>query len=180
VRSTAGRRTLAIFDLTPGLQTIVNPPVDIGAEAPSPQTRAFQDSWGGLSLAESSSLDLPVVTCGTSCLSSLQTALLTPKLSTTIKAQTVGIFVARVTGTRKLLGRRVPRIKPVGRVPLGRTRKGTNRFRWNRKVNGRRLKPGRYLLTYRALRRKRVVSTSGSIRFTVSGKGRIRGVRRQR
>jgi hypothetical protein len=180
VRSAGGRRKLAIFALTPGLQTIVNPPVDIGAEPPSAQTRAFQDSWGGLSLAESSSLDLPLVTCDPRCLSSLQGSLLKPKLSTTTKGQTVGIFVARVTGTRKLLGRRVPRIRPVGRVPLGRTRKGTNRFRWNRKVNGRRLKAGKYLLTYRALRRKRVVGTSSSIRFTVTGKGRIRGVRRQR
>ena len=75
VRTTDGRRKLAIFDLTPGLQTIVNPPIDIGADAPSPQTRAFQSGWGGLSLAESSALDIPVVTCTTSCLQSLQTSL---------------------------------------------------------------------------------------------------------
>ena len=184
IRTTDGRRKLAIFDLTPGLQTIVNPPIDIGADAPSPQTRAFQSSWGGLSLAESSALDIPLVTCGASCILSMQTSLpkvsLTPTVSTTTKTQTIGIFVVRVTGKRKLLGRRVPRIKQVGRVPLGRTRKGRNRFRWNGNVNGRRLKPGTYLLTFRALRRERVVSTSGSIRFKVTKQGRIRGARRQR
>ena len=184
VRTTEGRRRLAIFDLTPGLQTIVNPPIDLGADAPSPQTRAFQSSWGGLSLAESSALDVPVVTCTSSCVQSLQTQLtgvpLTPRVSTTIKGQTIGIFVARVTGKRKLLGRSVPRIKVVGRVPLGKTRKGQNRFRWNGKVNGKRLKRGTYLLTFRALRRTRVVSTSGSVRFTVTDRGRIRGVSRVR
>ena len=184
VRTTDGRRKLAIFDLTPGLQTIVNPPLDIGADAPSPQTRAFQSSWGGLSVAESSALDVPVVTCTTTCLQSLQTSLtkvaLQPTVSTTTKTQTIGIFVVRVTGKRKLLGRKVPRIRQVGRVPLGKTRKGRNLFRWNGKVNGRRLKRGTYLLTYRALRRERVVSTSGSVRFTVTKNGRIRGVKRQR
>ena len=184
VRTTDGRRKLAIFDLTPGLQTIVNPPVDIGADAPSPQTRAFQSSWGGLSLAESSALDIPVVTCTASCITSLQPSItkvaLKPAVSTTTKTQTIGIFVVRVTGKRKLLGRTVPKIKQVGRVPLGKTRKGRNLFRWNGKVNGRRLKPGTYLLTFRALRRERVVSTSGSVRFKVTKQGRIRGARRQR
>jgi hypothetical protein len=173
VRTTAGRRVLPVYDLTPGLQTILNPPVALGADAPTPQTRAFQSSWGGISIAESSALDVPVVTCSTSCLQTLQTSIstkLTPTLSTTTKGQTVGIFVARVTGKRK----------PIGRVPLGKARKGRNRFRWNRKVDGRRLKRGTYLLTYRALRRKRIVSTSGSIRFKVTKAGRIRGVKRQR
>ena len=180
VRTTEGRRRLAIFDLTPGLQTIVNPPIDLGADAPSPQTRAFQSSWGGLSLAESSALDVPVVTCTTTCVTSLLTTSLKPTVSKTVTGQTIGIFVARVTGKRKLLGRTVPRIRPVGRVPLGKTRKGLNRLRWNKKVNGRRLKRGTYLLTFRALRRDRVVSTSGSVRFTVTKQGRIRKARRQR
>jgi hypothetical protein len=185
VRTTAGgRRTLPIFDLTPGLQTIVNPAIDIGPDAPSPQTRAFQSSWGGLSIAESSALDVPTVTCTTNCLRSLTTTItkvpLTPTVSTTTRIQTIGIFVVRVTGKRKLLGRSVPRIRPVGRVPLGKTRKGRNKFRWNGKVEGKRLKRGTYLLTYRALRRARIVSTSGSIRFTVNRRGQIRKVRRVR
>jgi hypothetical protein len=185
VRTTGGRRVLPVYDLTPGLQAILNPPIDLGADAPTPQTRAFQTSWGGLSIAESSALDVPVVTCTTSCLQSLLTpsiskVVLSPTVSTTTRTQTIGIFVVRVTGKRKLLGRTVPRIRQIGRVPLGATRKGRNRFRWNGKVNGKRLKRGTYLLTYRALRRTRIVSASGSIRFTVDGRGRIRGVRRVR
>ena len=183
VRTTAGgRRTLPIFDLTPGLQTIVNPAIDIGPDAPTPQTRAFQSSWGGLSIADGSALDIPTVTCTSNCLSSLQTTItkvpLKPVVSTTTRIQTIGIFVVRVTGKRKLLGRTVPRIKQIGRVPLGRTRTGRNSFRWNGKVSGKRLERGTYLLTYRALRGERVVSTSGSIRFKINRQGRIRGVRR--
>jgi hypothetical protein len=184
VRTTGGRRVLPVYDLTPGLQSILNPPIDLGADAPTPQTRAFQASWGGLSIAESSALDVPVVTCTTNCLQSLSTSLtkvvLLPTVSTTTKTQTIGIFVVRVTGKRKLLGRTVPRIRQIGRVPLGATRKGSNRFRWDGKVNGKRLTRGTYLLTYRALRRARIVSTSGSIRFTVNDRGSIRGVRRVR
>jgi hypothetical protein len=191
VRTKSGRRNLVVFDATPGIQNALNPPLDLGADAPTPQTRAYQSVWGGLSLALASSLDgggtsggSPAVTCLVSCISPLQnstllSAPLQPKLSFTTLSQTVGIFVARVTGTRKLLGRRVPRISVVGRVPLGRTVKGVNRFRWNGKVNGRRLRAGTYLLTYRALKRGRVLSISGSIRLTVTRAGKIVNVRRQ-
>jgi hypothetical protein len=184
MRTSGGRRRLGVYDLTPGIQDLLNPPLDVGADAPTPQTRAFQSSWGGLSVAESSALDVPAVTCSTTCLQSLQASVakvvLKPTVSTTTKKQTIGIFVVRVTGKRKLLGRTTPRIKRIGRVPLGKTRKGRNSFRWNGKVNGKRLKRGTYLLTYRALRGTRIVSTSGSIRFKVTKQGRIRGVKRQR
>ncbi len=87
----------------------------------------------------------------------------------------------RVTGKRrKVLGRSAPRIRVVGRVPLGSVRNGRNRFRWNGRVGGKPLKPGTYLLTYRALKGKRVTTTSGSLRFTITRDGRIRKVRRQR
>ena len=51
-----------------------------------------------------------------------------------------------------MLGVKQPRIKVIGRVPLGKTKKGRNRFPWDRKVDGKRLEPGKYLLTYRLLR----------------------------
>ena len=180
VRTIAGRRKLGVFDATPGIQNALNSPIDLGADAPTPQTRAYQSTWGGLALANSSSLDVPVVTCTSGCLLSLansnltQSVALVPRLSSVTN---VGIFVARVTGTRKLLGRTVPRIRVVGRVPLGRTRRGANRFRWNGKVNGKRLAAGTYLLTYRTLRGTRVLSLSASIRFTISRSGRVSGVR---
>jgi hypothetical protein len=186
VRTEGGRRKLGVFDSTPGLQTIVNPLVDLGLDAPTPQTRAFQSVWGGLSLATAPAALAPVVACAQVCLANLQAATLaspvrlTPTVSTSRKTQRIGIFVARVTGTRKLLGRTVARIRVVGRVPLGATRKGTNRFRWNGRVAGKRLRAGTYLMTYRALQDERVLSTSGSIRFTVGAGGKLRGVRRER
>jgi hypothetical protein len=74
-----------------------------------------------------------------------------PVLKPTVKTGSgpanIGIFIARVTGTRKLLGRNVPKLRVIGKHRLGRAHKGTNRFRWNRRVAGRRLKPGTYLLT---------------------------------
>jgi hypothetical protein len=187
VRSTAGRRALLVFDLTPGLQTPLNPPIDIGPEAPTPQTRSYQNVWGGLSLALSPDVNVPTVTCSTKCVAPPKQPAagtspigLRPRVSLTTPGQLIGIVVARVTGTRKLLGRTVPRIRPVGRVPLGKTKRGLNRFRWNGKVEGKRLKPGTYLLTYRSLKRGRILSTSGSLRFTVTKKGAFRNVRRQR
>ena len=51
VRTTGGRRKLGVYDLTPGIQTIVNPLVDLGPDAPTPQTRAFQSIWGGMSVS---------------------------------------------------------------------------------------------------------------------------------
>ena len=187
VRTKGTRRNLLVFDATPGIQNSLNAPIDIGPDAPTPQTRVFQSTWGGLSLALLSSLDVPAVSCIRLCLrvlvnsNLLQPISLQPRLSSTKKGQTVGIFVVRVTGKRrKLLGRTAPRIRLVGRVPLGRTRKGVNRFRWNGRVNGRRLTRGTYLLTYRALRKKRILSISDSIRLKVTKSGKIVNVRRQR
>jgi hypothetical protein len=183
VRTASGRRKLAVFNATPGIQAVLNPPADLGLEAPTPQTRSFQSVWGGLSLAETSEAVAPVINCGATCLGSLQNAttgtpvLLKPTLSL---GSTVGILVVRVVGKRRLLGRTVPRIRVVGRVPLGRARKGINRLRWDGKVDGKRLKRGTYLLTYRSLKAERITNTSGSVRFTVGRGGKIRNVRRQR
>lgn len=184
IRTTNTRRLLAIFDLTPGIQNPLNAPLDIGAEPPTPQLRSYQNVWGGLSLALSNEAGSPTTTCNLACLNGLKgpvtSVILRPRLSLSTSAQRVGIFVVRVTGKRKLLGRTVPRIKAVGRVPLGKTRKGLNSFRWNGKVAGKRLKPGTYLLTYRALRKGRILGTSDSVRFTVTKSGKVTKVSRQR
>jgi hypothetical protein len=70
---------------------------------------------------------------------------------------TVGILVQRIVGTRKVHGKRVPRLHRVGRVPLGRHRKGSVRLHWNLRVNGHRLRRGRYQIVLRALDRHRRV-----------------------
>jgi hypothetical protein len=182
IRTSGGQRRLGVFDATPGIQTIVNPLVSLGNEAPSPQTRSYQEVWGGLSLADLPRSTVPLIGCSAACQAQLQAAssggtILRPTL--TVRSQ-IGIFIARVTGKRKLLGRTVPRIREVGKVPLGRAKKGRNRFRWNRRVEGKRLRAGTYLLTYRSLRGKRITNTSDSIRIRVNRRGRIVRAKRQR
>jgi hypothetical protein len=73
----------------------------------------------------------------------------------------VGILVQRVAGTHKLFGRTVPKLVPVGRVPLGSFKKGHGKVRWNLRVGGRRLKPGRYQVTVRAVNAKGAVLDFG-------------------
>ncbi len=63
----------------------------------------------------------------------------------------IGILVQRVVGHQQLLGRTAPRLKLIGRVPLGRFSRGRVHVRWDRKVNGRPLAPGLYQITVRAL-----------------------------
>jgi WD40-like Beta Propeller Repeat len=178
VRTANGRRTLAIYDLTPGIQAITTTS-DLGADVPTPQTQAFQSLWGGVALADQAAA--PIIVCPRACvppaLSRILTPLLnlTPTISLSPTGQKVGIFVVRRTGgTHRVLGVREPRIKVIGRVPLGHTRKGRNHLHWNGRVHGKRLKPGKYLLTFRLLRHGNVTATSKSIPFRVRVKSRGR------
>jgi hypothetical protein len=68
-----------------------------------------------------------------------------------------GILVQRIVGRQRILGRREYRLRTVGRVPLGRFTNGHHRVHWDLRVNGRRLRRGRYLVTLRALSREGVV-----------------------
>jgi hypothetical protein len=80
----------------------------------------------------------------------------------------IGILVQRVVGKRKVFGKMVPKLAPVGRVPLGSFRKGHGKVRWNRRVGRRRLKPGRYQVTVRAVSSRGAVLDFGRPRtFTV-------------
>ena len=166
-----------MFDSTTGVQDIVNPGIDIGTEAPTLKLRAFQHTWGGLSLANASADDTVLVSCGFACSGTISGPTgsgiaLSPAL--TGGSVRVGIVVSRRTGTRRLFGRSVPRLRFVGRVPLGLARTRRPRFHWDGRVNGRRLRPGTYYLTFRALtRRKRVLALSRSVRFTVTRTGRL-------
>jgi hypothetical protein len=73
----------------------------------------------------------------------------------------VGILVQRVVGHHKLFGHKVPTLKNVGRVPLGHFRKGHGKVKWNLRVNGKRLKPGAYQVTPRAVTAKGKFSDFG-------------------
>ena len=63
----------------------------------------------------------------------------------------IGILVQRIVGHHQLLGHTVPTLQMVGRVPLGQHPRGAFRITWDHRVNGRKLKPGRYLVTIRAV-----------------------------
>jgi hypothetical protein len=190
-------RQLLVFDSTPGIQAIVNSGLNLG-DAPTPDLRAFQNTWGNISLAEEDRQDGVAITCNRLCAAGLITR--DPNILLNLRPFTtgnqlqspkcdrfpngcqpgpgVGILVARVIGTHRLLGRTVPRIRSVGRVPLGKAFRGRNRFRWDGRVRGRRLRPGTYLITYRVLtRRGRVQAVSRTIRFRVARSGRFTGVR---
>jgi hypothetical protein len=70
----------------------------------------------------------------------------------------IGLLVQRVVGHHQLLGQRVPALKKVGRIPLGKFHRGQHKIHWRPVVNGHRLPPGLYQFTVRAL------SKSGNIR----------------
>jgi hypothetical protein len=67
------------------------------------------------------------------------------------QSDSVGILVQRIVGTKRVHGTKVFVLQAVGRVPLGHHRPGRLKLRWNIKVNGHRLKKGKYLITLRAL-----------------------------
>jgi hypothetical protein len=73
----------------------------------------------------------------------------------------IGIVVQRILGTHRVLGKRGYKLGPARRVPLGTFKKGRHGIRWDLKVNGRRLAPGRYLVTVRAVTPKVVVRELG-------------------
>jgi hypothetical protein len=77
----------------------------------------------------------------------------------------IGLLVQRVVGHHRLLGRRVPTLKPAGRIPLGTFKRGRHVVHWHAH-----LRPGLYQFTPRAL------SKSGRIRDL--GTPRIFRVRR--
>jgi hypothetical protein len=82
-------------------------------------------------------------------------------LFTLAAPSSVGILVQRIAGHHKLLGRRAPVLRKVGRVPFGSFRRGKHRVHWDLRVNGHQLRPGRYLVTPRALTKKGVVRELG-------------------
>jgi hypothetical protein len=74
---------------------------------------------------------------------------------------TVGILVSRVVGHRRVHGHRVAKLRRIGRVPLGTHRHGRLRLHWALRVNGHRLRAGRYQVLLRAIGpHRRVLGTT--------------------
>ena len=76
----------------------------------------------------------------------------------------VGLLVQRIKGFQRVLRRKAYVLGPPRRVPLGTFTKGRHRVKWDFRVGGRRLAPGRYLVTIRAVTPKRVVRELGGSR----------------
>jgi hypothetical protein len=141
-----GHDRLLVFDTQ--TQTLLNANgIDLGGLAPIAGGLARRD--GGLFLQQKL-----VLSTASLNLNSLITA-------TLVTPTGVGILVQRIVGRHKLLGKTVPTLRFVGRVPFGPQKAGRFRVRWDQKVNGRRLKPGRYLVTVRAVTRGGVVRELG-------------------
>lgn len=95
---------------------------------------------------------------------------------------TAGLIVQRIVGRHDVLGHDAPRLTAVGRVPLGRFRRGRHHRRWDFTVRGHELPVGCYLVTFRALtrdgRRVRDLSTPNTVRVRDRGRPLVRrGVR---
>ncbi|RIL07817.1 MAG: hypothetical protein DCC71_01685 [Proteobacteria bacterium] len=71
--------------------------------------------------------------------------------ATLLQASSIGIFVQRIVGETKVLGRKTYELETVGRVPLGSYGEGNVFTHWDFAVNGEPLPPGRYLVTLRAV-----------------------------
>ena len=85
--------------------------------------------------------------------------------------------MARVVGSHRVLGRVVPKLRPLGRVPLGASHRGRDEYHWNGRVGGRRIGPGTYVITFRGLTRTaRLQTTSQTIAFRVTRRHRIASV----
>jgi hypothetical protein len=84
------------------------------------------------------------------------------------QSNNVGILVQRIVGTRRIHGKKVLELQTVGRVPLGRHHRGRVKIHWNLKVNGHRLKKGKFVVTLRALdRHGNVLGVTRSVIVTI-------------
>jgi len=93
---------------------------------------------------------------------------LRPQLSA---AASIGILVERYVRRRLVV---------VGRVPFGTRRRGRPRVSWNGRVNGRRLRPGRYRITLRRLARGIPVEVAQPVDLVVPRRGPARVARPRR
>jgi hypothetical protein len=136
----------------------VNAPFELFTTADSPQRLFGQAVIGGLNCILFPGCRLALAAQGTG-------AVIESSLG---QSNTVGILVQRVLRSKRVHGKKVFVLRSVGRVPLGHHHRGRVKIRWNLRVNGHRLAPGRYLITLRALDRHRnVLGTTKSVVFPV-------------
>jgi hypothetical protein len=149
IRATGdGHEHLFVFDTQ--TQTLLNSNgIDLGALYTSPAFGQLARTEGNIALRQVAVFER---------VSLSQTGTLVARL---FASGLVGILVQRIVGHHKLLGRTVSTLVNVGRVPLGQHHAGRFKTHWNLKVNGRRLKPGTYLVTFRAVTKNGTVRELG-------------------
>ena len=153
--------------------------VDIGPKAPT-RRRARPRRVGGNSLADAPAAATPTPLCDPAawprCAARPAPRQCSGRTSRPCRASDL-----RRAGHRQRGSSAAPcRGWVVGRVPLGRARKGTNRVASNGKVDGKAPEAGPLPVTYGTLKGQRLLATSGSIAFRVTRSGDFRNVRRQR
>lgn len=88
--------------------------------------------------------------------------------STLSSGQTVGILVQRIVRIKRAHGVRVPVLRSVGRVPLGRHHSGHLKIHWDLKVSGHRLAKGKYRIVLRSLdTHHNVLGTTNPVTLTI-------------
>jgi hypothetical protein len=130
-----GHDVLVVWDTT--TQTTLSS-TDLGAVDPGVYPGGLDRSEGSVSLYEQ-----PLFSPGVHC---CQTIIFVSSQSTA-----AGLLIERVTGDYKLFGRTGPRLRVVGRFPLGKFGKGRHTTHWDFTVAGHQLPPGEYYVTLRAI-----------------------------
>ena len=136
----------------------VNAPFFLFTTAGSPQRLFGQAIVGGVSCALFPGCTVSITEHG-------HGAVISSRLG---EDDTVGILVQRIVRFSRIHGKRVPVLKAVGRVPLGRHHRGRVHIRWNLKVNGHKLRRGKYLITLRGFdRHHNLLGTTRPVIFKV-------------
>ena len=136
----------------------VNAPFFLFTTADRPQRLFSQAIVGGISCALFPGCTVRVTASGTG-------AVISSRLG---QDDTVGILVERIVRFARVHGKQVPVLKLVGRVPLGKHRRGGVRIRWNLKVNGHKLGRGKYQIILRGFdRHLNLLGTTKPVIFTV-------------
>lgn len=144
----AGNPRLFVWDT--GTQLLVNPDgIDLGPAPSAATASAFLNDDGSVAIGSQ-----PLILNS----SIFPTGLITVNLAA---FSNIGIIVQKVIGHTKVLGRPAPRLRFIGRVPLGRFRPGHGTVRWSRRVGSKRLAPGRYQITVRSVTKAGLVRDLG-------------------
>lgn len=125
----------------------VNAPFFLFTTAGSPQRLFAQAIVGGISCALFPGCQVKVIPHD-------HAAVISSRLG---QGCPVGILGKRIVRFAHVHGHRVPVANTVGRVPLGSHPRGRVHIHWNLKVNGRKLRHGKYLITLRGFDRHHVL-----------------------